>query len=206
MTPSFRPSERLFLLVLIVFSVGLRVLFLFQVHDNPFFNNPTSDAYYYDAQARSIAAGDVLGKDVFFRAPGYPYWLGFIYTVFGHDYLAVRIIQHLLGVASLVLLYLFARRLFDPRIAVVACVLMALYPVLMYFEGQLLFDSFLTFLCLSWFHLLYYAREQGTARRWFLVGLLYGIICITRPTFLPLAVPILGYEIWRSFRVSGKRK
>src|SRR5512135_2321599 len=98
--------EKLFLVALTIVASGLRVMFLSEVHDNPFFNNPTSDAYYYDAQAQSIAGGDVVGKGVFFRAPGYPYWLGVIYAVFGHEYLAVRIIQHVLGVVSLLLLYL----------------------------------------------------------------------------------------------------
>ncbi len=198
--------ERWFLLGLLVFSVCLRVVFLLQVHDNPFFNNPTSDAYYYDAQAQSIAAGDVLGADAFFRAPGYPYWLGLIYAAFGHSYLAVRVIQHLLGVAAILLLYLLARRLFNPTVAAVAALLMAFYPVLMYFEGQLLFDSFLTFLCLSWFLLLYRARDNPTVWRWFVAGLLYGIISVTRPTFLPLALPLFGYEIWRCFKMDGKGK
>jgi len=206
MREPFNHWERWFLPGLIVLSIGLRVVFLSQVYDNPFFNNPTSDAYYYDAQAQSIAGGDVLGRDVFFRAPGYPYLLGLIYATFGHSYLTVRIIQHLLGVAALVLLYLLAHRLFNPTVAAVAAVLMALYPVLMYFEGQLLFDSFLTLLCLSWLLLLCHTRETPVVRRWLLVGFLYGLICVTRPTFLPFTVPLFGYEIWRWFKRAGKGK
>ena len=197
--------ERRFLVALIIVASGLRTLFLVEVHDNPFFNNPTSDAYYYDAQAQSIAGGDVVGKGVFFRAPGYPYWLGLIYAVFGHSYLAVRIIQHVLGVISLLLLYFLSRRLFTPVVGAIASLLALFDPVLMYFEGQLLFDWFLTFLCLLWALMFSVAREQKNHRVWFFVSLLFGAICATRPTFLPLALPLFGYQLWDSFKTKGTR-
>lgn len=195
-----------YLASLVFVAAAIRILFVLQVYDNPFFNHPTSDAYYYDAQAQSIAEGDIIGNDVFFRAPGYPYWLGLIYALFGHSYLAVRIIQHSLGVISLVVLYLLGRRVFNVRVAVGATLLALLYPVLIYFEGQLLFDWFLTFLCLVWLLLLYDARDHATSWRWWIAGLFFGMICVTRPTFLPLAVPIFGYEVWRTKKTSGRRK
>ena len=206
MNTPLQAREWWYLASLVFVGTALRILFVLQVHDNPFFNNPTSDAYYYDAQAQSVAAGDILGHDVFFRAPGYPYWLGSIYAIFGHSYLAVRIIQHFLGVLSLVLLYLLARRVFNVAVALVASLLAVFYPVLMYFEGQLLFDWFLTFLCLVWVLLYYASRDHPATWRWWVLGLLFGIICVTRPTFLPLAIPIIVYQAARAYRVSGRSK
>ena len=205
MIPPLQRWERLYLIALTILALGLRVLFLIEVKDNPFFNNPTSDAYYYDAQAQSIAGGDVVGREVFFRAPGYPYWLGSIYALFGHSYLAVRIIQHLLGMVSLVLLFLLGRRLFSPAVGMVASLLAFLYPVLMYFEGQLLFDWFLTFLCLLWVFIFLVTRERKAMGLWFVVSALFGLICVTRPTFLPLAIPLFVYPIWEHFKRTGAR-
>ena len=48
------------------------------------------DARGYDAWARRLAAGDWIGTDVFYQAPLYPYFLGVVYALAGHDLLAVR--------------------------------------------------------------------------------------------------------------------
>ena len=51
------------------------------------------DSRGYDEWARRIAAGDWLGRDVFYQAPLYPYLLGVIYAVAGRHLLLVRIVQ-----------------------------------------------------------------------------------------------------------------
>ena len=59
--------------------------------------------------------GDWIGSDVFYQAPLYPYFLGVLYTVFGHDLLIVRIVQAVVGALSAALLGLAAWRLLSPR-------------------------------------------------------------------------------------------
>ena len=57
------------------------------------------DARGYDQWAQRLAGGDWIGTDVFYQAPLYPYFLGAIYALAGHDLMAVRIVQAVLGVA-----------------------------------------------------------------------------------------------------------
>ena len=51
------------------------------------------DARRYDAWAAEIAAGDLMGREVFYQAPLYPYFLGTIYTITGRSLLIVRVCQ-----------------------------------------------------------------------------------------------------------------
>src|SRR5262245_31399286 len=62
----------------LVFLVALavRLLHLWQIRRAPFFDVLLGDARGYDAWAQQIAAGDWIGRDVFYQAPLYPYFLG----------------------------------------------------------------------------------------------------------------------------------
>ena len=80
---------------LLIFFVALavRLLHLWQLRDTPFFDTLLGDASGYDQWAQRLAAGDWVGTDVFYQAPLYPYFLGVIYAIVGHDLLAVRVVQ-----------------------------------------------------------------------------------------------------------------
>ena len=67
-----------------------------------------------------LAGGDWIGTDVFYQAPLYPYFLGVIYAVAGHDLLAVRVVQAVIGSLSAVLVAWAAARLFSTRAGIIA--------------------------------------------------------------------------------------
>src|SRR5436190_20533470 len=113
----------------IVFAVALlvRLLYIWQIRPSPFFDTLLGDARAYDEWAQRIAGGDWIGRDVFYQASLYPYFLGLLYTMFGHDLMAVRIAQAILGSSACVLLALTARALFSDRVGLVAGLMLALY-------------------------------------------------------------------------------
>ena len=202
-----RPTikERLFLVAVVLLGAILRLIYLLEIRHNPFFEHPRLDALFHDIWAQAIASGDVVGTKVFFRAPLYPYFLGTLYAIFGHNYLIPRIAQHILGIASLVILYLLARRWYGVRTAVVASLLASFYTVFIYFEGELLFDSMLVLACLSWLLIVERCIGTGSFRVWFVTGFVYGLICCIRPPFLAIA-PIMFIGLsWRSFRQGTAR-
>src|SRR5450755_2921721 len=84
---------------LCVFAVALaiRLLHIWLLQRAPFFSLLMGDSKSYDVWAQKIAAGDWLGTEVFNQAPLYPYFLGVLYTLFGRDFLLVRICQGLIG-------------------------------------------------------------------------------------------------------------
>ncbi len=179
-----KDKEKLFLICLFFLAFILRLIYLLQVRSNPYFLSPTTDALYHDMWARSLAQGHWIGNKVFFRAPFYPYLLGLVYVIFGHNYLIPRLIQHLLGSASCILVYFLAKELFDQRVAKLAGLGAALYGIFFYFEDQLLLDSFLIFFDVLLILSLLKAKDHPNFLRWSLCGAILGLSAITRPNIL----------------------
>jgi tetratricopeptide (TPR) repeat protein len=135
-----------------VFLVALvvRLVHIWQIRSAPFFTVLMGDSRGYDAWGQRIAAGDWVGSDVFYQAPLYPYFLGTVYTLAGHDLLVVRLCQAVLGAASCALLGMTASRLFGRRAGLIAGLGLALYAPAIFFDGILqktVLDVF--FVCLS---------------------------------------------------------
>jgi tetratricopeptide (TPR) repeat protein len=110
---SERSKEKLFLLGIFFLAFTLRLVYLLQVKGNPHFFSPTMDQLYHDIWAQNIAGGNWIGGKVFFRAPLYAYFLAIVYKIFGHNYIIPRLIQHLIGSFSCILVYLVAKRVFN---------------------------------------------------------------------------------------------
>ncbi|MCO6437065.1 MAG: tetratricopeptide repeat protein [Phycisphaerae bacterium] len=121
---------------LAVFALGLlvRVLALFTLADSPLLSVLMGDARAYDQWAREIAAGDWLGREVFYQAPLYPYSVGLLYSVFGIWPLIVRCVQVVLGAAACAMLVPVGRHFFDFRTGVLSGLLLALYPPAIFFD------------------------------------------------------------------------
>ncbi len=174
------------LIVCGIFLVALivRLIYLSQVRNSPLFDAPIVDALYNDQWARVIASGDWIGKVVFYRAPFYRYFLALIYTVFGFNYYAPRIIQFLIASTSCVLIYYIGRKVFNRTTGVIAGLIAAFYGTFIYFEGELLLDSILVFFNLLLLSILISAQANPKNWKWLGAGLVLGLSAITRPTIL----------------------
>src|SRR5215207_731521 len=124
---------QLLLVFLVAFAV--RLVHVWQLRSSPFFDTLLGDASGYDLWAQRLAAGDWVGTDVFYQAPLYPYFLGLVYAVAGHDLMAARLIQAVLGSCSAVFVAWAAARLISPRAGVVAGAVLAAYAPAIFFDG-----------------------------------------------------------------------
>ncbi len=186
----FFQKDRNFLFFIFIFSFLLRLIYLLEIKDNPHFYNLTLDPLYHDSWARQIASGDWIGKEVFFRAPFYPYFLAVLYKIFGPHLFLIRLIQHVIGSFSVVLIFILARKIFDRKVAVLSSLIASTYWIFIYYEAELLLDFWLVLwsLLLIWF--LLKAHESLKSGTWFLSGTLLGLFAITRPNIL-LFLPFL---------------
>ncbi len=198
-------KERYFVLGIFVFSFILRLIYLLQIRSNPFFGSPIMDPLYHDLWAQSIAQGNWIGDQVFFRAPFYPYFLGIIYKLFGHNYFIPRLIQHLLGSFSVVLIYFLAKRLFHKKVAYLSAVFASIYWIFFYFEGELLLDSLLVPLGVLLILLLLRSADNPRRSGFFLAGLTAGLFAITRPNIL-IFIPFALVWIFLFLQSDLKRK
>ena len=133
--PEAATSVALVAAAIFVAALLVRFMHLWQLGRSPFYSVLMGDARGYDEWAQRIAAGDWFGREVFYQAPLYPYFLGAIYAVAGRDLTMVRVCQAILGSAACVLVGLSAWRLFSKRAAMIAGFGMAIYAPAIFFDG-----------------------------------------------------------------------
>jgi 4-amino-4-deoxy-L-arabinose transferase-like glycosyltransferase len=153
-----------------------------------------------------------LGSDTY-HPPGYYYFLAGIYGLFGHSYLAVRIAQALLDTVTCLLIYLLAKEAFGPIAGLIAGLVAAAYPPLIFYTGVLLTETLTTFLLTAAaLCVLSLARFEHVRRQVLLLlaGLLLGLAIITRSVFLVTVPLVLLWlltlaEGWRGWSSSVRR-
>ena len=186
-----RQTKALIALAILAVALVIRFLYLPHIQALPTFDHPVMDAEYHDNWAREVAAGHFSDGQPFFRAPLYPFLLGGLYRLTGGSYLAPRVLQFFLGALTALLTYALASRLLGRLAGIVSGLMAALYPVLIYFEGELLTETLFIFLVMLSLYLFEVARDRQKSHVWFLAGLCLGGALITRPTvavFIPFAV------------------
>jgi Flp pilus assembly protein TadD len=124
-----------------VVALALRLIYLGELNDAPFFHHPVGDSRIYHERALGIAGGDLVGREAYFHSsPLYSYFLALVYSVVGVKFTVLRVIQFIVGSASCALIYMLARRAAPESQAVplAAGAAAALYGTLAFFDGDLL--------------------------------------------------------------------
>jgi tetratricopeptide (TPR) repeat protein len=177
-------------------ALALRLLYLWQVlwqaEPLPFFEFPLIDARSYGEWGQSIAAGNWLGDRVFYQAPAYPYFLGIVYHLFGHEGAAAQLVQMLMGATACVFLYLATRSMFGRRPAIAAGLLLACYAPALFFDGMIQKTSLGLFLLCGLLVLLTGFADRPRVGRAAAIGAVSGMLALTRENSLifALAIPI----------------
>lgn len=177
------------LLLPLIIGLVLRTAYLLAYAALPDWDLLTIDAIYHHNWATAIASGNLLGDTTYFRAPLYAWLLGAGYAVAGPSLWAARILGLLIGLASVTLTFLIARKLLSARLAAVAALLHAAAPILIYSEAELLSDS-LFLLAVQLVVLRTVMLSQQVSRKsaiW--LGIAIGFAALTRPTGLVLLIP-----------------
>lgn len=186
-------------MLVLFLALLLRIVYVHQLRASPLFDTLIMDELYHDRWAKALASGNWIGDEVFFRAPLYPYFLGVLYRVFGQNYLLVRLIQGFMGSASCMLIYLLARRTFNFAVAFGSGIAAAFYPMLIYYDGELLITGLIVFLDLLLIVSLLKAEETGTAATFLLSGFLLGLSAIARPNILLFLPPVVLWILLAGF-------
>ncbi|MGD8453557.1 MAG: tetratricopeptide repeat protein [Phycisphaerae bacterium] len=193
----------LFALIVLV-ALGLRVIYDLQLRHSPLFADPSMDELYHDQWGQAIAAGRSFVDGPYFRAPLYPAMLGLVYSVFGHSYLAPRMVQAVLGAISCGLVFVIGRRLFGRAVAAVAGFAAASYWILIYFDGELLIPPLIVPLDLLLIWLLLRAERSSGVVIFAVCGVVLGLSAIARPNVLLFGPAIVLWLLIR-FRRQWRR-
>jgi 4-amino-4-deoxy-L-arabinose transferase-like glycosyltransferase len=106
------------LFVIFMMALFLRLLAVFSQKEID--KLPTSDAAGYDEMAVNLASGNGLSQfingsivPIAYRTPVYPMFLAGIYSIFGHNYIAVKIIQAVIGALLCIVIFLISNIIYD---------------------------------------------------------------------------------------------
>jgi 4-amino-4-deoxy-L-arabinose transferase-like glycosyltransferase len=106
---------------------------------------PIADAADYHQLAAALAAGhgyvNVGGEPTAWRPPGYPVFLSFIYRITGPSVFAATLLQAIVGALTVLMLMLFGSTMLSYTETVVAGVIAAIYPGLVWLPRLLLSEN-----------------------------------------------------------------
>jgi 4-amino-4-deoxy-L-arabinose transferase-like glycosyltransferase len=189
------PSRRA-LLVLTVAAIVLRALFLLAEPAT----QPVADERTWTDWARNLASARVAWSPfrthMIFYPPLYPYFLAAGASVTG-SLEAARWVQVLAGALLVPAIAVAGARAFSARVGVIAGVVAAAYPELVWFSAHYWSETlFMVFLWWGIERLLAAGRGEGRVGAAVAAGLLWGLAVLTRETvlyFVPLAA---AWLVW----------
>ncbi len=194
--------------LLFAFALIVRIAFVFTLEDRYYY----FDTAHYDKAAKAIIAGEGFGEGYefsqFFQKeyalpPLYPVFLAAVYFIFGPSFLAVRLVESILGAWLCVLIYKIALRLFNQTTATLAGYFSAVFPHLVFLTGLLYVENIFTLLlalgiwyCLRW-------QEERKPSLIISASLMFGLACLGRPVVFAF-YPFLA--LWTTFVCKGEKK
>lgn len=154
------------------------------------------DAAAYHTKALSILANGWLAEVSAYQAPLYPYIIAAIYSIFGINPIYVQIFQCVLSVANVFVIFLIARRLFNPRVGIFAAAIACLYGPIVFFAGILLKESLAVFFADAMLLLLLSAAAKPRTWKYLAGGLLFGIAASLRENIYLVLPAIIMWIFW----------
>jgi len=190
----------LFILGILLLSISVRV---YAVLSHPAV--PVADAADYHRLATGLVQGqgyvNAAGASTAWRPPAYPVFLAGVYQIFGVNVTTATVVQAVLGGLTVLMLMLLGALILDWPRALIAGVIAAVYPVLVWLPRLLLSENLSFFLLLlTLVAIVMYLRTSRLI--WMIV---FGVFCALNTLvrgsnlFLPVAVAcILQIIRWRS--------
>jgi len=125
------------------------------------------------------------------------YYLAAIYTVFGYQPLAARLITGLISTASVALIYLLGARLFGRTVGLVAAGIAAVYAYLIYYGVTLVTEPLFIFALLVSMLLTYSLLDRPNTWKWLALGAALALAVLLRMAVVFFVVPLLVWLAWR---------
>lgn len=171
----------------IVFRLGL----FYATGDDPYMQFRVGDEGHYHEWGLKIQDGQWARGASFFTTPLYAYFLGFIYSVGGSSLVLVRLLNVLMGIGTVALTYLTARRLFDETSALVAAVLLGFCTAPIFYEWFPEKTSLVMLLSAFSFYLLGWAATSRNSWSWAIAGLSVGLASLGHMLFLVMLPAVM---------------
>jgi 4-amino-4-deoxy-L-arabinose transferase-like glycosyltransferase len=190
MSPARERAGAIAALVFLV-ALVLRIGHVFALRSSPYFTHPVLDADTYYSAARALASGQGWAEKVFWQPPGYSYFLAAILWLTGPGFLAPRLVQAVLGALTAAFTCAIGCRVFGRAVGLGAGLIVALYGLLIYYDGEFLTPSLTICLQMATFYCATRAQHERRGIDWLATGLLGGLTVIVTATTL-VVLPVLA--------------
>lgn len=137
-----------------------------------------------------------INESTVYIMPGLTFTLSFFTLLFGKfgGITAFKIFQLILQMTSIYLIFLIGRKVFNSKVAIIACILDALYICEIYTANLILMECSFKFLLLLLIYISIYAVETKSIKLYILGGIIWALACLFRPTVG--AYPIVILIMW----------
>jgi len=199
------PTETRTAVWLFVVALVLRIGFVLLYPQYPF---GLADDRGYDELGWSLASGtgfslpsDSGRYPAVGVGPLYPFLLGLLYLVFGHDLTAVRLLQAVVSAAVVLLTWQMTRAAgYSSKIALLSAAFVASYPAFIIYTGVVMTEVLFTFLLVASIWAFLCALENRSSWTWILAGALMGATILHRSEVLVLVPMCAGVAVYRCTR------
>lgn len=187
-TSYFFKKDRNFIFICFILALLIRIIYVIQLSEPPYWDN------YHDIANNLLNHREFSiqpGYPTSERVPVYPLFLAFIYLFFGPNYIAVRIIQAIIGSLTSILVFLIGRNIFNRRVGGLSAILAAFYPFFIYWTGHIMAETLFIFLLAFFIFCLTKAMEKPSLKNYIYSGVLFGLAALCRPNmfaFLPFLI------------------
>lgn len=197
------PRRRSFAVALAVIALGalaIRVVYVLVIArglplgtDSTWYllvSGPLSDGKGFLNPAEFFSSGHVVATAGY--PPGYPTFLALVTRLAGSDRDTFTVAGALMGTITVVLTGCIGRRLAGNAVGLVAAALAALSPMLIAVDGSLMSETVSIPLLYGAVLLAVVAVERPALWRWAVVGLLLGLVALTRADAVITVVVLVG--------------
>src|SRR5436190_11075055 len=180
---TYTDNRRLAAILISAFILRLLVVFVFFAN-----YKPVDDASGWQESAVNVVAGRGFNTKNFaaYRTPVPALYLAAVYSVFGVSVRAAQIANAVLGTLTVWLIFDFVRKDFGASPALWGAVFASIYPMFLFYTGQLLSETPIVFFTALALKLTQAFRDRPAL--WFIpVGIVLGLAVLTREPILATA-------------------
>ncbi len=198
-------TTHVLLIAIFILSLIIRLLYVDQLVKTPVFSGLVLDTEAFDNLATLILNRHFTHPDFIYVNPLYPFFLAFIYAIFGHHHLAVMLIQVILDSINCLMIYFIASSFFNRKVAFISAFIYACYGLAIFYTGLLLAPILIIFLILTFTALFIYAEKHEQWYQYILSGTGLGLAILARPNIILflLIIPVLFF--YRDKRRQSKK-
>ncbi len=186
-------------------GLGVRLVYLFLSRESPFYEPLLLDPAYYHEWGKRIASGDFINPPVFYGLPLYPFFLGFLYKIFGGSFFVVKLVQVFLGIVTLFFIFKIGEKLFTKNIGLLAASLAAFYGPIFFNEQMLIPEALGLPLYAAGFYLACLFEETPTVKNAVYLGLDLGLAALTKANAILFILIYLAFFVFRKIRYGMKQ-